>query len=1119
MSNSVSHTKRSLPQEDLKHSESVKRRRPRGVIVCKNCRRRKIKCDKQRPCTNCVRFDQADSCFYEAQQVSQKREGYLEIQLPMKFSSKPINSQSRPTKIKQKKDLEPDHSTDSRYDLGPKDAAVPNGENEGERSELQILKERIQQIERSLQSNRPNFVPPHAESRSTLRQSQGFSEEQAFLNLPTIPTSISSSSPPPLNSLKQEQTWMTNSMSSTVLPSTSLTLDSPRGSSISSLPPLSHHFTQYDDGIKRARVPSFRQQGSIGSKFMTGPSDASQLKIESYPEMFALPKLPDIIPHSSNNAPFLIGHNIYSHESDTINFFEGYSSIHYKDHLRRLNFGPFAWSSLMKRDVGLRTVWDHVVSNKEKALNKGHSAALMFAHPTADISDENTETLFTSEKDNDQLEKQFERRALQTDGLDDMIPYKKLIQVQQNTHKQKELLNKHALPLGLTVFDGKLDRELQLIEKIEIVLPKKRVLWKLIHRFFRSMYTYMPFIDEDCFRADLERIIGQQSFDDVSIEHVKIERKLDLATVGILLIILRLAYLSLFSNNSSLNESILNDPSPSMENGLVQYLMKNPININTIDVASLCLDQFQILRRSNFTVLQLALFLRLYHTYAPEDGDGADGGDSQVLNSVLIQTAYSLGMNREPDEREPYTDPKMNHLTRKIWKFLLASDAHLSYSFGNPLAIDINNFDIKDPVCEPGSENLRDKEKDRATTARLNWCALLTPNLREILQCALNIRGRVELPKLCQAISDLEFNLHNNVGSLGSFIVCTGMDELEIANRNMKVKSYLAVKSFLISIFFHLYLHYEGKDTNVSYFYLKKSLLTTIGDIMPHYVTLLGESEVISDMIINPTLEMTIHKSNQINLSIIVRVNFVIFHLKQSKDHERLCKNDLSYFNYFQLLCQLSSAVTRAAEFTISAISKLSNRYYYAWRITRGQTYLLKTITLTQFYEDNYHKATAIYSTRYSSEQIKELIAICEKTLSEFSHTEFCTYGFARHMDRDLYKCNETPTGSLASSASTTLSEPKRNSTNAEIDKIWLQVLSLKHNTNLAGNLQETPLDSKALVPLAWALEDLTHQADENDGGSLSGSFGRVDRTGYDMEMANRVDFFSEMPFEGMLDL
>lgn len=1102
--------KRNLPT-DSNTSENVKRRRPRGVIVCMNCRKRKIKCDKQRPCSNCTRFNQASSCSYEPQRDDERKEGFFEIQFPMTV---PQNPGFRRSKI-QNGDVDryPDSNRINEYSTKPLDeVSKPTSRIQGsEPSEIEILKERIQQIEQSLQAGRPNYPIFHPNARSVYHDQRSSTLDPATQFVSTISSTTTSN--PSLISSKQEQN---SPLTIPTAPRLFNSLDGQHINGFPTFPPLSHHFTVHDDAIRKGEHRSTSIQGAMRPETGNRPSLASN-DIYQGRNQVKTSQLKSPAQGSIGNLPYLIGTNLYSQESDTINFYEGYSSVHYKDHLRRLNFGPFAWSSLMKRDVGLRTVWDYVVSKKEKILNRGHSAALMFAQPTGEVSDENTETLFSIGKDSDQLEQQFQRRALQTDGVDDMMPYKTIIQARQNAHKQKALLNKHALPLGLTVYDGRLDRELQLIEKIEVVLPKKRVLWKLIHRFFQSMYTYMPFIDEDYFRQDLERIIGPQSFEDVSIAHIKIEKKLDLATVGILLIILRLAYLSLFSNNSSLNEFILNNAHPNKENMLVQYLMKNPININTIDVASLCLDQFQVLRRSNFTVLQLALFLRLYHTYAPEDGDGADGGDSQVLNSVLIQSAFSLGMNREPDEQ--YTDPKMNHLIRKIWIFLVASDLHLSYSFGNPITIGDMHYDINPPACDPGSENLRDKAKDWASTNRLNWCLKLSPKLRNILQCALNIKGRTALPKLCEDISEFELNLHSDIGSINDFIVCTGMDELEVANRNMKVKVYLALKSFLISIFFHLYLHYEEHDLDVSFFYLKKSLLTTIGDIMPHYVTLLGESEVISDMIINPTLEMTIHKSNQINLSIIVRVNFLIFHLKQSKDHERLCKVDSSYFTYFQLLCQLSSAVTRAAEFTISAISKLSNHYYYAWRITRGQTYLLKTITLTQFYEDNYHKASQIYSTRYKPEQIRELVGICEKTLSDFSHTEFCTYGFAKHMKEDLYRCNEMPTGSISTSISTPINTPDKTSTNAEIDKIWLQVLSIKHNTSLTGNLQDTPLTSKAPLPLSWDLDDMTSQTHKTNGSNLGDSLHEVDRTGYDMEMANRFDIFSEMPFEDMLDL
>lgn len=40
------------------------RRRNRPTVVCTNCKRRKSKCDRQQPCSNCIRFGNTDTCLY-----------------------------------------------------------------------------------------------------------------------------------------------------------------------------------------------------------------------------------------------------------------------------------------------------------------------------------------------------------------------------------------------------------------------------------------------------------------------------------------------------------------------------------------------------------------------------------------------------------------------------------------------------------------------------------------------------------------------------------------------------------------------------------------------------------------------------------------------------------------------------------------------------------------------------------------------------------------------------------------------------------------------------------------------------------------------------------------------
>lgn len=87
------------------------------------------------------------------------------------------------------------------------------------------------------------------------------------------------------------------------------------------------------------------------------------------------------------------------------------------------------------------------------------------------------------------------------------------------------------------------------------------------------------------------------------------------------------------------------------------------------------LSSFHFLRKVHFSVFQCTLYLKLYQTFASEEGDGADGADSQIFNGVLIHMAYSLGIHREPRQfKHGFKDEKHNNLCRKIWHYLVFSD-------------------------------------------------------------------------------------------------------------------------------------------------------------------------------------------------------------------------------------------------------------------------------------------------------------------------------------------------------------------------------------------------------------------------------------------------------------
>ena len=41
-----------------------------------------------------------------------------------------------------------------------------------------------------------------------------------------------------------------------------------------------------------------------------------------------------------------------------------------------------------------------------------------------------------------------------------------------------------------------------MVEQIKHTIPKKRVIWLLVKRFFRFLYPFFPFLDEVDFKRD-----------------------------------------------------------------------------------------------------------------------------------------------------------------------------------------------------------------------------------------------------------------------------------------------------------------------------------------------------------------------------------------------------------------------------------------------------------------------------------------------------------------------------------------------------------------------------------------------------------------------------------------
>lgn len=819
--------------------------------------------------------------------------------------------------------------------------------------------------------------------------------------------------------------------------------------------------------------------------------------------------------------PWLAINPVESSE-EFINFYEGYASIHIRDNSKRQNYGPFSWLTLMRKDKAMWSFWRALTYPARGSVQKQPTQILKQSgiYPqengtprcheprNAAVIKEAASSSTTSDRSGQDKsgvrnctsgvdsETKFREKALDRDGYNDSRPYpdpkrpRSDHSASPKVESQQELrgsalngnaasspvkksngyspdstirrLNANTISLGHTLFEGKIDQEMKLIEKIQMILPDRRVVWILINKFFVTVYPFIPLVDEADFKQEMVRILGPEptSIDalPMSEEPLRVERRLDFANLGMMLIMLRFTYLSMFSNRSDINEEYLNTESLSQEAQQKKYLMSNPITIDIVGMAQLCLDQFLLLQQSYLQVLQCAFLMRLYHKYAPEEGDGADGGDLIISTGMLVQMGYLLGINREPDKfKDILMNDRVNNLTRKLWFYLMIMDIYQCFSYGNPLNVDENFYDTDPPALKEGNENIGDVELEKYVVLSFSHCQDFFSMIRSILNMCLSMNRGANLMDLAAKISEVETYTYNTYGCIEDYL--TPFDPEVFVYPFIKAqrfKNLLHMKYFVLSLLMHIYMHYEAcNNAELAYFYLRKLYAMLAGELMPHFNSLIrnmhehfGEGSML---FMNPSIEETIHKGNQLNFMIIIRLNAAIYLMKSNPSHDTWMSNDVKYGTRFSKMCMLLSNLEKGAEISISAISQLKNRYYYAWRINKSHSFLLNKAYDESIY-DELKSIDDMRTLDLTIEQIDELIDLADfpnKTNAE------CT---SLLVDKGAMVVGQPQrdqrTNSLLDNLNlSTLDAVPRKQTsapnvaeNATIDSFWYQIALKKNN-------------------------------------------------------------------------
>lgn len=423
--------------------------------------------------------------------------------------------------------------------------------------------------------------------------------------------------------------------------------------------------------------------------------------------------------------------------------------------------------------------------------------------------------------------------------------------------------------------------------KLTNIIPDSSTTSQLIDRFFSWVYPFMPFMDEATFRIRTSLILGQQL-------------PADFAWIGILLIILRFASLSHGTNYPHL------------------------VKTDAVDLACECLVRTQD-SDDNFSVFVLSFFLKLYHKFSPEISGIHEGESTQRANRLLIVRAKLLGL-----ESGNFQD--FGHGTKlmqqRIWQFLIMADMYQGYTYGYQLSIanGVNKIKFDD------QETLLDQKFDHFVSDMFFLSLKFNDKLINLLNLILNTEGS-STSAVCQSLSNFEIAILKEAGRFGDCLQDKESSRSSIIKKQFSIKNYLVFATFLVSVFWHLFLHFEDQNVNISYYYLVKSM-TLVNEILLNLPTALSCDECV--FVICPSIEKFINRADQILLGLALRFS-------------QYRQNSAGSDAYIALVASIERNLIKCIQHSFTILDQLPSYYVNGKRIKSVHSILLSKLDSFDF--------------------------------------------------------------------------------------------------------------------------------------------------------------------------
>lgn len=461
------------------------------------------------------------------------------------------------------------------------------------------------------------------------------------------------------------------------------------------------------------------------------------------------------------------------------------------------------------------------------------------------------------------------------------------------------------------------------IAEIEKILPSLCIIKLYLDRFYQYIFPYFPFVNKKLFDEKLFTII--RSTDEDSPVSIVIEDKFDLVTLATLLIILRLVHIA--------------QPQQSKE----VIFKRNPISPYYISHALTLLSMFKMMRKTKLSLIQALFYLRLYFVYAPEDGDGSELTQSQTLFSMIIQSAYTIGLNRDSSNHPQMNfDKSYANLWRSIWYGILETDRLMSTLSGNICSIqNLNSYKMDFPHLDES-----DSLMDNAICEEFRRSQNLLKMYYDLANMVANLNSSPRVCDLLELLRNMEVyvQIHYFLGDMTKLSENTTSEEKDVVNfiNSKRFLHNFQVYSFKLSVYQALALHYESfpcQDNTKTRQFLTMLMQTTVEVSNISYKFLTNQYGDYVDknhkFYLNRFIENNFQRAMNTLISFLIRLYHTLDLLTRGIGSERL----------LPVLTELINQTFRVTSgLNVLMQNTLGTRYYQAFKTSLKFKFFLRSL-------------------------------------------------------------------------------------------------------------------------------------------------------------------------------